>query len=379
MKKKHFLITGGAGFVGSHLTDMLIEKGFDVTVYDCLLPQVHGNHPLDENGWPKYLNKKAHRIKGDITSGNSFEEALKGATHLVHLAASVGVGQSMQNIVEYTNNNSASAAFILETLAKKRHNVERMVVASSMSVYGEGEYYSKIKETSVFPYPRGFKKLARKKWELYDKGEILVPVATTEKKPLKPASIYAINKRDHEEMFLVVGQALDIPTVALRLFNIYGPRQALSNPYTGVMAIFISRLLNDLPPRIFEDGLQRRDFIHVSDVAKAFTTVLLAENRIWDVFNVGSGTSITVYEIAKLLAQLLHKNIEPEILESYRIGDIRHCFADIHKIINEFGFKPEKDFKQGMLELIEWVKTCPLPVDFTEKSLTELKQSKLLF
>lgn len=378
MKKKHFLITGGAGFVGSHLADMLIEKGFEVTVYDCLLPQVHGNHPLDENGWPEYLNKSVNRIKGDVCSGNDFEQALQGVTHLVHLAASVGVGQSMQNIVEYTNNNSIGAAVILETLAKRQHNVERMAVASSMSVYGEGEYYSKQRQTSFYPYPREFSQLAEKKWELYDQGELLVPVATTEQKPLNPSSVYAINKRDHEEMFLVVGQALGIPTVALRLFNIYGTRQALSNPYTGVVAIFISRLLNDLAPRIFEDGLQRRDFVHVSDVVKAFSTVLLAENPVWDVFNVGSGTPIAVYEIATLLAQLLNKNIMPEILESYRIGDIRHCFADIQKIEKEFGFKPEKDFRQGMLELIEWVKTCPLPADYTERSLAELKQNKLL-
>lgn len=380
MSHKHFLITGGAGFIGSHLTNMLVEKGFEVTVYDCLLPQVHGDHPMDESGWPTYLNKKAHRIRAEICSGNSFQEALKGVTHLVHLAASVGVGQSMHNIVEYTNNNSLSTAFILELLAKSNHTVERMAIASSMAIYGEGEYYSKERNCLVSPDPRSFDQLKEKKWELYeDDGELLAPVPTTEKKVLKPASIYAINKRDHEEMFLVVGQALGIPTIALRLFNVYGSHQALSNPYTGVAAIFIARLLNDQPPLVFEDGKQRRDFVHVSDVSRAFMTVLLADNRIWDVFNVGSGKSVTVSEIAESLAKLLEKNIAPEILETYRVGDVRHCFADIQKIDKVFGFKPEKEFMQGMLELTEWVKTCPKPIDNTQKSLSELKKNKLLF
>lgn len=378
MKKKHFLITGGAGFVGSHLADLLIKKGYEVTVYDCLLPQVHGSNPLDKNGWPTYLNKKAHRIKGDIITGNSFKQALKGITHLVHLAASVGVGQSMVNIVEYTNNNSLAAAVVLEQLAKGNHTIERIAVASSMSIYGEGEYYSKKRDCVIAPDARGLEQLKEKKWDLYDQGEVLIPIPTTEKKALKPASIYAINKRDHEEMFLVVGRALEIPTIALRLFNIYGSHQALGNPYTGVAAIFISRLLNDLPPLIFEDGKQQRDFVHVSDAVRAFTTVLLSENRIWDVYNVGSGKPITIYEMAKSLAKFLKKDIKPEILENFRMGDIRHCFSNIQKIEKEFGFKPEKDFNQGMMELIEWVKKCPKPTDYTLKSLMELKQNKLI-
>ena len=209
-------------------------------------------------------------------------------------------------------------------------------------------------------------------------GEQLVPVATTEEKLLKPASIYAINKRDHEEMFLAVGMALQIPTVALRLFNAYGSRQALSNPYTGVAAIFISRLQNDQPPLVFEDGLQQRDFVHVQDVAEAFVAALESEKPVYDVFNVGSGMPITVADMAYALARMLHKDIEPEFLGKYRVGDIRHCFPDLTKIEREFGFKPRRAFEEGMQELITWVTATKKPVDRTQASVAELEKQKLL-
>lgn len=378
MAKKHALITGGAGFVGSHLTDALIERGFEVTIYDNLLPQVHSSDVVDSEGWPSYLNKHAKKIKADLLSKEAFEKALQGVTHLVHLAASVGVGQSMSNIVDYTSNNVMTAALILEVLQKGRHSIERIAVASSMSIYGEGEYFSKKKNTVVAPPLRTIQQLKEKRWELYQDGEELVPIPTTEQKPIMPASIYAINKRDHEEMFLTIGRSLDIPTIALRLFNIYGSRQALSNPYTGVAAIFISRLINNLRPLVFEDGKQTRDFVHVSDVAQAFTTILESDKRLWDVFNVGSGQLITVEEIAVKLAEVLGKKIEPEILNSYRMGDIRHCFADISKIQRVFGFTPKCDFREGMQELIEWVKKCPLPVVKTDESFSQLKENKLI-
>jgi dTDP-L-rhamnose 4-epimerase len=210
-------------------------------------------------------------------------------------------------------------------------------------------------------------------------GEELIPVATPEEKPLQPASIYAINKRDHEEMFLAVGRALQIPTIALRLFNAYGSRQALSNPYTGVAAIFISRLLNDEPPLVFEDGRQQRDFVHVADVADAFLAVLESDAPVWDVFNVGSGTPITIAEMARTLARVLHKDIAPEFLGKYRVGDIRHCFPDISKVEKAFGFKPRRTFDEGMQELISWVKASNVPpVDRSQASLAELEKQKLL-
>jgi dTDP-L-rhamnose 4-epimerase len=228
-------------------------------------------------------------------------------------------------------------------------------VASSMSIYGEGAYRVPSTGALVAPQLRSHQQLAERQWELMLDGERLTPVETTEEKLLKPASIYAINKRDHEEMFLAVGRALQIPTVALRLFNTYGSRQSLSNPYTGVAAIFIARLLNDQPPLVFEDGNQQRDFVHVHDVANAFLMALESDETLWDVFNVGSGTPITVTEIALTLARRLDKDIEPELLGRYRIGDIRHCFPDVSKIERTLGFTPRRNFDEGMQELVAWV------------------------
>jgi dTDP-L-rhamnose 4-epimerase len=378
MSKGKVLVTGGAGFIGSHLVDTLIARGFEVTVLDCLLPQVHGDAECDDEGWPIYLNGQARRIKGNILEPGVFESALSGITHLAHLAASVGVGQSMTNIVDYTQNNTMAAALMLETLSKGKHEVERIVVASSMSIYGEGEYRVIASGERIAPTLRSHEQLHRKKWELSSDGEPLEPVPTSESKLLQPASIYAVNKRDHEDMFLAVGRALRIPTTALRLFNAYGSRQALSNPYTGVAAIFISRLLNDEPPLIFEDGRQMRDFVHVLDVADAFAGVLESDYRGWEACNVGSGQAVSVQEIAITLSRLLRKNIAPKILEQYRVGDIRHCFADIGKLERLFGVTPRRNFEQGMSELIDWVATTHRPVDRSSASMNELARGRLL-
>jgi dTDP-L-rhamnose 4-epimerase len=375
---KHVLITGGAGFIGSHLVDAMLARGYEVTVLDNLSPQVHADAELDDEGWPVYLDRRAKRIKGDLLDEGVFEKSIEGVTHLAHLAASVGVGQSMTHIVDYTRNNVMSAAAMLETLSRKPHGIERIAVASSMSIYGEGAYCRRSGSAPMFPRLRTTEQLRSRQWELVEGNETLTPLPTTEEKLLQPASIYAVNKRDHEEMFLSVGRALGIPTVALRLFNAYGSRQALSNPYTGVAAIFISRLLNDQPPLIFEDGEQRRDFVHVQDVAEAFTVVLDSDQCLWDSFNVGSGTPITVTGMAQVLARLLRKNIAPEIMNKYRVGDIRHCFADISKIERVFGFRPRRSFEAGMSELIDWVATAKAPVNRSQESLAELQRQKLV-
>jgi dTDP-L-rhamnose 4-epimerase len=378
MESKHVLITGGAGFIGSHLVDAMLARDYQVTILDSLLPQVHGDAELDDEGWPVYLDPRARRIKGDVLDEEAFAASLEGVSHLVHLAASVGVGQSMTNIVDYTRNNVMGAAVMLEVLSRRPHTVRRMAVASSMSIYGEGAYASASGRAPVFPELRTHEQLADRRWEVVVDGEELAPLPTGEDKLLQPASIYAVNKRDHEEMFLAIGRALEIPTVALRLFNAYGSRQALSNPYTGVAAIFISRLLNDLPPLLFEDGRQRRDFVHVADVAEAFAVVLESDLKVWDTFNVGSGQPITVSEMARTLARLLHKNIAPEVLNKYRVGDVRHCFPDISKIRQVFGFEPQRTFENGMPELIEWVAAARAPVNRTQESLAELQRSKLV-
>lgn len=375
---KHILITGGAGFIGSHLVDAMLARGYRVSILDNLSPQVHADGEMDAEGWPTYLDRRARRIRGDILDEGVFEVALEGVTHLAHLAASVGVGQSMTNIVDYTRNNVMAAAVMLEVLSQKPHTVERIAVASSMSIYGEGDYIRPSTHAHVTADVRPHAQLEARQWEIMIDGEALEPVPTTEEKLLQPNSIYAVNKRDHEEMFLSVGRALQIPTVALRLFNAYGSRQALSNPYTGVAAIFISRLLNDQPPLVFEDGRQMRDFVHVQDVARAFATVLDSDRETWDVFNVGSGSPVSVNEIAGVLARLLGKNIAPEVLNRYRVGDIRHCFGDIAKIEQAYNFKPERDMETGMEELIAWVSRTKPPVDRSAECLAELTRGKLV-
>ncbi|MNS03095.1 dTDP-L-rhamnose 4-epimerase [compost metagenome] len=375
---KHILITGGAGFIGSHLVDVMLARGYRVSVLDSLSPQVHGDGEMDAEGWPTYLDRRARRIRGDILDEGVFETALEGVTHLAHLAASVGVGQSMTNIVDYTRNNVMAAAVMLEVLSQKPHSVERIAVASSMSIYGEGDYVRPSTHGRVTADIRSHAQLEARRWEVMIDGEELEPVPTAEDKLLQPNSIYAVNKRDHEEMFLSVGRALQIPTVALRLFNAYGSRQALSNPYTGVAAIFIARLLNDQPPLVFEDGRQMRDFVHVQDVARAFATVLDSDRETWDVFNVGSGSPISVNEIAGVLARLLGKNLAPEVLNRYRVGDIRHCFGDISKIERAYGFRPERDMNSGMEELIAWVSRTRAPVDRSAECLAELTRGKLV-
>ncbi len=375
---KRVLVTGGAGFIGSHLVDRLLARGFEVTVLDNLSPQVHGDGERDADGWPVYLDARARRVKGDLLDAGVFEAGLEGATHLAHLAASVGVGQSMTNIVDYTRNNVMTAAVMLEALSKRAHTIERIAVASSMSLYGEGAYERASDGAVVTPRPRDHEQLAARRWELMDGGETLRPRPTSEDKLPQPTSIYAVNKRDHEEMFLAVGRGLGIPTIALRLFNAYGSRQALGNPYTGVAAIFIARLLNDRPPLIFEDGGQTRDFVHVADVARAFATVLESEAPIWDMFNVGAGEAVSVARVATTLARLLNKNIAPEILDRFRVGDVRHCVADVSKIKSVFGFSAEHDFEAGMAELIEWVRVTRHPVDRSKISLAELENNRLI-
>ncbi|MFI8680809.1 NAD-dependent epimerase/dehydratase family protein [Brevundimonas diminuta] len=375
---KHILITGGAGFIGSHLVDAMLARGYRVTVLDSLSPQVHGDAEMDADGWPVYLDARARRIKGDLLEDGVFEAALNGVTHLAHLAASVGVGQSMTNIVDYTRNNVMAAAVMLETLSQRPHTVERIAVASSMSIYGEGDYVRPSTGAHVTTDIRPHAQLEARHWDLMVDGEPLEPCPTPEEKLLQPNSIYAVNKRDHEEMFLSVGRALRIPTVALRLFNAYGSRQALSNPYTGVAAIFISRLMNDQPPLVFEDGRQMRDFVHVQDVAEAFATVLDDDREIWDVFNVGSGAPVSINEIAGVLARLLGKNIAPEVLNRYRVGDIRHCFGDISKIERTFGFRPRRSMDEGMEELISWVSHTRAPIDRSAESLEQLSRGRLV-
>ena len=366
------LVTGGAGFIGSHLVDELIQKGYRVRILDNLSPQVHKNQKP-----PEYLNKKAEFIKGDIRDQNILWEVMKDIDVIFHFAASVGVGQSMYKIRDYMEVNVIGTANILQLILDHEKDLKKLIVASSMSIYGEGAYSCK-NCGKVYPKERSLKQLKEKKWELFcpNCGEILKPIPTPEDKPLYPASIYAISKRDQEEMVLTFGKAYKIPTVALRFFNVYGSRQALSNPYTGVAAIFSSRLLNHNPPIIFEDGLQSRDFIHVKDIVRACILALESDKANYNVFNVGTGKPITILKIAEILKDALKIDIKPKIENKFRSGDIRHCFSDNKKIEDLLNFKISVSFEDGIIDLINWIKDQK-PEDLVEKAKMELEEKGL--
>lgn len=360
------LITGGAGFVGSHLSDRLLREGYRVRVLDNLAPQVHGQ----EQAPPAYLDDRVELVLGDIRDPAQVSQALKGVDVVYHFAAAVGVGQSMYQVETYTDINNRGTAVLLEALIK--HPVRKLVVASSMSLYGEGLYHNSAGMLCA-PQERDLAALKAGEWELRDHtGQNLHPLPTPETKTPSPSSVYALSKYDQEKLCLIVGHAYGIPTVALRFFNIYGTRQALSNPYTGVLAIFSSRYLNDKPPKIFEDGLQRRDFIHVQDIAQACLLALERDEANGEVFNVGSGHSYNIREIAEKIGKLLGKShIEPEITGQYRVGDIRHCYADISKASKILGYRPSITLDDGLAELADWLKS-QTPQDHTETMHQEL-------
>jgi len=349
---QNVLITGGAGFIGSHVADELLAHGFKVRVLDTLAAQVHG----DSSRRPDYLDPQVEVMVGDVTDRDVLCRALQGVDAVYHFAAAVGVGQSMYEVAHYTRVNNLGTAVLLEALIAKP--VERLVIASSMSLYGEGLYRNAGGEVRVAG-ERSLDRLKRGDWELHDEdGSVLQPVPTPEGKPPALASVYALSKFDQERMCLMIGRAYQIPVVALRFFNAYGPRQALSNPYTGVLAIFAARLLNDNPPKIFEDGLQQRDFVSVYDVARACRLALQTPEAAGEVFNVGSGQACTVCDVAARLARVLGKEqIEPEIVGKYRVGDIRHCFADIGKARRVLGYEPQMTLDEGMAELAAWLES----------------------
>ncbi|MDX5346667.1 MAG: NAD-dependent epimerase/dehydratase family protein [Hymenobacteraceae bacterium] len=350
--KKKVLITGGAGFIGSHLADELLNFGYEVRALDNLSEQVHGKNCER----PEYLNPAVELQIGDVRDKEAVKKALDGVDMVVHFAAMVGVGQSMYQICDYTSVNNLGTAVLLEALIEKP--VEKLLVASSMSIYGEGLYQNSQGEKVTVP-ERQLEQLKTANWELHDEnGNELKPVPTPESKTPTLSSVYALSKYDQERLCLMTGRAYNIPTVAMRFFNVYGTRQALSNPYTGVLAIFASRFLNDNPPMIFEDGYQQRDFVHVKDVALACRLALEKPEADGKVFNVGSGNNYTIREIAERLAQVMGKeNLAPQITGKYRVGDIRHCYADISLAKEVLGFYPQVDFNSGLQELAAWLET----------------------
>lgn len=346
---KRVLITGGAGFIGSHLADHLLEHGYEVRVLDVLDEQVHG----PDGQRPEHLDPEVELVVGDVADPSAVRYCLDGTDAVVHLAARVGVGQSMYEPASYSRVNTVGTAVLLEQLP--RNDVAALVVASSMSVYGEGLYWDADRgyRSAV---RRSREQLERRDWEPQDEeGRPLAPVPTPEWKQVDLSSLYALTKHDQERICLMLGEAYGIPTTALRLFNVYGTRQALSNPYTGVLAIFASRLLNDRSPLVFEDGLQRRDFVHVKDVARAFRLALEQDGAAGEPLNVGSGASYTIRELGERLARVMGVDLEPEVTGDYRVGDIRHCFADLTRARERLSFDPDVELDDGLAELASWL------------------------
>jgi dTDP-L-rhamnose 4-epimerase len=368
---QNILVTGGAGFIGSHLVDALVARGHRVRVLDNLVDQVHGD------SGPQYLNPKAEFLRGDVCDPEVVNRALEGVDVVYHKAAEVGVGQSMYEITRYVRANDLGTAVLLDAIVKRRPQVRKLVVASSMSIYGEGAY-SCPTCGSLQPKLRPVSQLLERDWELKcpQCNSNLTPVPTNEDKPLIPSSVYAISKQDQEQFCLVVGRAYDIPVIALRYFNVYGTRQALSNPYTGVCAIFSARLLNDLPPLIFEDGEQTRDFVHVNDIVQANLLALENDGANYEALNIGTGRPVSISEIALLLARGLDKEISPQVTGKYREGDIRHCVADISRARTLLGYEPKVTLEDGIPELLEWVRQQQ--VAETKQATAELEKHQLV-
>jgi dTDP-L-rhamnose 4-epimerase len=368
------LVTGGAGFIGSHLVDRLVNEGMAVTVIDSLEPQVH-------RGSQGFRNPGARYLEGSVHDREALSRVLDGVGAVVHLAAQVGVGQSMYEMTRYVGDNTLGTVALLEEVARRKGQIGTLVVASSMSIYGEGQYRCDACDTDDPEVVRGLESLRARKWEPVCRrcsGPVR-PLPTGESKRLSCESVYAITKRDQEELSLVFGRAYGVRSVALRFFNVYGPRQSLSNPYTGVAAIFSSRLLNGHAPEVFEDGLQTRDFIHVSDIAHAIH-LALSNPQVGDVaLNVGTGVATSVLDVAHVLAEELGVEIEPKIINRFRHGDVRHCFADPARARDVLGFEARVGFREGMRELVGWIRQgSPAAVDLTERAAEELTERGLV-
>jgi dTDP-L-rhamnose 4-epimerase len=362
------LVTGGAGFIGSHTVDRLVAFGHDVVSLDSLEPQVHGR----ASNAPPWANEGCRYLRGDVRDRIAVDRALEGRTHVLHLAASVGVGQSMYELASFTDVNAVGTAVLLEGVLARRDEIERLVVASSMSVYGEGSYRC----AACGPVERGVARAEggpRFEPPCPRCGGELEAVPTTEEKAIEPGSIYALGKYHQEVSALLVGAAYGIPTLALRYFNVYGPRQALSNPYTGVAAIFCARILNGKAPFVYEDGLQRRDFVHVSDVAAANVLALAADPAISGAVNVASGESRSVLDVANALIARLRPGLAPVVSKERRKGDTRHCFAATRRATELLGFAAAARFEEKVDELVQAVTSQRVFPDALDAHREELR------
>lgn len=373
MKYNRVLITGGAGFIGSHLTDYLIEKGYQVRILDNLHPQIH---PTGKS--PNFLNSRAEFIKGDVANIDDWRKALSGIDAVFHFAAAVGVGQSMYEIERYVRDNCLGTAIFLDILANEKHTVKKMVIAASMSSFGEGMYKCPKCGLTQQPDLRKVDDLNNGIWEpLCSKCKAqLRPIPTPEDARRKSPSVYAITKKTQEDLFLAIGKTYGIPAVTLRFFNAYGSRQSLSNPYNGVAAIFLSRVKNGKPPIINEDGLQTRDFVHIKDIVRVCQMTLASDRANHEAFNVGSGIPITIRNVAEVVLKLNSSVIKPQVTGKFRSFDVRHCYADVSKLKLLVEWKPIISFEEGMREVYEWSKSEEA-TDLVDKAMTELEKRGL--
>ena len=369
---KNILITGGAGFIGSNLTVKLVSKGYNITILDNLSKQIHGED--QDSALYNLIKDKADFILGNICNKSDWEKALKGQDAVIHLAAETGTGQSMYEITKYNEVNIIGTAHLLNILANQKHTIEKILIASSRSIYGEGKYLCD-NHGITYPNEREVADMAKGNFNpICDKcDKALILKATDENSKIHPSSIYGITKQQQEQMILLTGKILKIPAVALRYQNVYGPGQSLVNPYTGILSIFSTRLLNGNDIDIYEDGEESRDFVFIDDVVDATVLALEKKEANHQVFNVGSGIATTVSMVANTLKKLHMSNVNINISGKYRLGDIRHNYADLSKIENALGFSSKFNFKAGITEFVKWVKTQEIMDDKYKNSLKELK------
>ena len=376
---ENILITGGAGFIGSNLSLKLLEKGYNVTVLDILSPQIHGENAEQNSFLFLKIRNKVNFIKGSVTSREDWEKAVYGQDAIIHLAGETGTGQSMYEIEKYTNVNIGGTAIMLDFLANNDHQIKKIIVASSRSIYGEGKYWSDDVNSFVYPNHRTDKFMANGDFEVKykDFNKPLKLVATDEKSKIHPSSVYGITKQNQEQMIMTVCPTIGIAPVAFRYQNVYGPGQSLSNPYTGILSIFSTLIKNGKNINIFEDGKETRDFVYIDDVITATILGLESSAANEEVFNVGTGEATNVIMVATELIKNYGTATEIKITGNYRLGDIRHNYADLSKIKRILNFNPEYNFVKGIKKFSDWVSTQEVQESKYETSISEMKAKGL--
>tara|TARA_B100000902_G_scaffold36714_2_gene43904 strand:+ start:58315 stop:59439 length:1125 start_codon:yes stop_codon:yes gene_type:complete len=372
---KNILITGGAGFIGTNLTYRLVDLGYNITILDNLSKQIHNqDSPLI-----KKIKEVSNFIEGDVRKKSDWSKAIKGQDAIIHLAAETGTGQSMYDIARYNEVNIMGTANLLDILTNKKHNVNKIIIASSRSIYGEGKYYCK-NHGIIYPGMRDEKNMSDGRFDIFCEicNNIVEMRATDESSRISPNSIYAITKQQQEQITLLIGKVLKIPTVALRFQNVYGPNQSLSNPYTGILSIFSTSILNGNNIEVYEDGKETRDFIYIDDAVDAIILSLKKEEANYHIFNVGSGVATPVLDIANILKRLYDSNIEVKVNGKYRLGDIRNNFADLTRINKLLGFRPNVNLDKGISMFVSWVKSQKIQFDKYQSSIEELENKGLI-